>query len=466
MAKTEKNSGGKKFQGRQPGEKRVRKSDKAAAEIKSEKRRKTGGAEERPRGKSGFGKSANGGEKRSSFGRNSKSEGGYTKSSGDNKFDKRRKTTGGEERSSRGGYAKSSGDDRFDKRRKTTGGEERNGKAGFGRTSKPGEKRTPFSKKSGSDVYTKAGAVRKTLGKAKRNREEAEEKLSGMRREGDKRKVYKDRGPVKDKNYKGSNKAKSRTGKELEKGSTLLDGETRLNRYISNSGICSRREADVLIEQGLVTINGTPATELGTKVKPGDVVKVDGKKISPEKPVYILLNKPKGYITTMDDPQGRKTVMELIDLPGSERIYPVGRLDRNTTGVLLLTNDGELAQKLMHPSFEIKKVYKAKLDRKPSKEHMLAWVNGVELEDGWMSFDQIGFVDTEDETVLGLEISSGRNRIVRRMFEFFDYEVEGLDRVLLGEFDKMKLGRGKWRFLSEKEINYIEKLKRMKPKKK
>jgi len=156
--------------------------------------------------------------------------------------------------------------------------------------------------------------------------------------------------------------------------------------------------------------------------------------------------------------------MDLIDLPGKERIYPIGRLDRNTTGVLLLTNDGELSQKLTHPSFEIKKIYRAKLTRKPSKEHMLQWVEGVDLEDGVMSFEQIGFVDENDPSILGLEIHSGRNRIVRRMFEHFGYEVEALDRVLMGEFDKLKLGRGKWRFLSEKEIGYVERLKRLKPK--
>jgi 23S rRNA pseudouridine2605 synthase len=154
----------------------------------------------------------------------------------------------------------------------------------------------------------------------------------------------------------------------------------------------------------------------------------------------------------------------LIDLPGKERIYPVGRLDRNTTGVLLLTNDGEFSQKLTHPSFQIKKIYRAKLDRKPSKEHMLAWVEGVELEDGIMTFEQVGFVDENDQTILGLEVHSGRNRVVRRMFEHFKYEVEALDRVLMGEFDKIKLGRGKWRLLNEKETGYIERLKRTKPK--
>ncbi len=264
--------------------------------------------------------------------------------------------------------------------------------------------------------------------------------------------------------YKGSNKEFEKAGSNLQKGSDLLKTDIRLNRYISNSGLCSRREADTYILQGLVTVNGEKVTDLGTKVSRKDAVKVEGKRIMPEKPVYILLNKPKGYITTTNDPEGRKTVMDLIDLPGKERIYPVGRLDRNTTGVLLLTNDGEVSQKLTHPSFEIKKIYRARLNKKPTKEHMLAWVDGIELEDGYMAFQQIGFVDENDPTTLGLEIHSGRNRIVRRMFEHFNYDVEALDRVLLGEFDKIKLGRGKWRFLSEKEIRYIDRLKRTKPK--
>ncbi len=282
------------------------------------------------------------------------------------------------------------------------------------------------------------------------------------------KKYFKEEKGLKDErpsNYKGRGKSFRSNSSDLEKGKTLLDNEeVRLNRYIANSGMCSRREADVMIEQGLVKINGEVVSQLGTKVNKGDDVRVDGKRISPEKAVYILLNKPKGYITSTSDPDERATVMDLIDLPGKERIYPVGRLDRNTTGVLLLTNDGELAQKLMHPSFEIKKIYRAKLDRKPSKDHLLSWVSGVELEDGFMSFEQCGFVDEEDDCVLGLEVHSGRNRIVRRMFEHFGYEVMALDRVMLGEFDHLKLGRGKWRFLGDKEIAYVERLKRMKGK--
>ena len=261
-------------------------------------------------------------------------------------------------------------------------------------------------------------------------------------------------------NYKGRGRDFDRNEESLAKGSELISGVVRLNRYLASSGLCSRREADTLIEQGLIRVNGEVVTELGTKVGPKDKVQYDGRKITPDKPVYILMNKPKGYITTTSDPEERKTVMDLLDIEGRERIYPVGRLDRNTTGVLLLTNDGELAQALTHPSFEIKKIYRVELDKKPSKEHMLDWVNGIELEDGPMSFEQIGFVEEGDETILGLEIHSGRNRIVRRMFEHFGYEVVSLDRVLMGEFDKVKLGRGKWRFLNEKEVRYIERLKR------
>ena len=265
--------------------------------------------------------------------------------------------------------------------------------------------------------------------------------------------------------FKGSRKEFGRVSENLEKGTEHLNsGEIRLNRYIANSGVCSRREADNLIVQGLVYVNELVIKELGTKIKSTDSVRIENRKITPEKPVYIIMNKPKGFITTTTDPEGRNTVIDLIELPGKERIYPVGRLDRNTTGVLLLTNDGELSQKLMHPSFEIKKVYKVTLDKKPSKEHMLAWIEGVTLEDGKMAFEQCGFVEGGKENVLGVEIKSGRNRIVRRMFEHFQYEVSALDRVLVGEFDKTKLARGKWRFLSEQEFAYIERLKRSKPK--
>lgn len=265
-------------------------------------------------------------------------------------------------------------------------------------------------------------------------------------------------------NFKGRGKQLRETAGMMEKGANLANEAVRLNRFIAMSGSYSRREADAFIQEGRVSINGETVTELGTRVQPGDTVKLDGQRIAAQKPVYILLNKPKGYVTTTEDPEGRQTVMDLIQLPAADNLFPVGRLDRNTTGVLLITNDGDLAQKIMHPSFNIKKIYRVKLDKKPSREHMLEWIAGVDLEDGRMSFEQVGFVEKEEPTVLGVEIHSGRNRVVRRMFEHFGYEVKSLDRVLLGEFDKLNLGRGRWRFLNDKEMRYVLKIKARKQK--
>jgi 23S rRNA pseudouridine2605 synthase len=227
--------------------------------------------------------------------------------------------------------------------------------------------------------------------------------------------------------------------------------EIRLNRYIANAGICSRREADDLISSGQISVNGKIITEMGYKVKPTDVVKYGKKALNPEKMVYILINKPKDYITTTDDPEERKTVLDLILGACSERVYPVGRLDRNTTGLLLLTNDGELAEKLTHPSSGIKKIYQAELDKPIATEDFEALQAGVELEDGFIRPDEVGIV-TPDAQVVGLEIHSGRNRIVRRMFEHLGYEVQKLDRTVFAGLNKKDLPRGKWRFLSEKEV--------------
>lgn len=227
--------------------------------------------------------------------------------------------------------------------------------------------------------------------------------------------------------------------------------EIRLNRYIANAGICSRREADDLISSGQISVNGKIVTEMGYKVRPTDVVKYGKKALNPEKMVYILINKPKDYITTTDDPEERKTVLDLIKGACSERVYPVGRLDRNTTGLLLLTNDGELAEKLTHPSSGIKKIYQAELDKPIVTEDFEQLQAGVELEDGFIRPDEVGLV-TPDAQVVGLEIHSGRNRIVRRMFEHLGYEVQKLDRTVFAGLNKKDLPRGKWRFLTEKEV--------------
>ncbi|MEY2705321.1 MAG: hypothetical protein RL407_1383 [Bacteroidota bacterium] len=235
--------------------------------------------------------------------------------------------------------------------------------------------------------------------------------------------------------------------KNTKEGEELI----RLNKYISNSGICSRREADELIQKGLVIVNGEVIKELGYKVRRSDQVVFEGKRINPEKPVYVLLNKPKDFITTTEDPMDRKTVMSLVENACEERIFPVGRLDRNTTGLLLFTNDGELAAKLSHPSNEIKKIYQVTLDKALTQKDEEAILEGITLEDGEVRVDDMQVL-SKDRTILGLEIHIGRNRIVRRIFAHFGYEVVGLDRVMYAGLDKKDLKRGHYRFLSEQEV--------------
>ena len=225
----------------------------------------------------------------------------------------------------------------------------------------------------------------------------------------------------------------------------------RLNKFIANSGICSRREADVLIQHGEIQVNGEVVTELGHKVNRTDKVIYKGKNINPEKPVYLLLNKPKDFITTTEDPMDRKTVMHLISNACDERVFPVGRLDRNTTGLLLFTNDGELAAKLSHPSNNVKKIYQVTLNRPLTANDEKEILEGITLEDGPAKVDDMQVL-SKDRTILGLEIHLGRNRIVRRIFAHFGYEVEALDRVIFAGLDKKDLPRGKYRFLSEKEV--------------
>ena len=232
--------------------------------------------------------------------------------------------------------------------------------------------------------------------------------------------------------------------------SNITEG-IRLNKYIANSGICSRREADQLIAEGKVKVNKNVVKEMGYKVKPGDTVYFEGKAVTREKLVYVLLNKPKGFITTMDDPKDRKTVMDLIKKACDERIYPVGRLDRNTTGLLLFTNDGELAKKLTHPSHKVRKIYQAQLDKPLTEEDFLAIEGGIDLEDGHTKVEKIAIL-TPDATKIGLEITIGRNRVVRRLFEHLGYEVVKLDRTVFAGLTKKDLPRGKWKYLSEKEV--------------
>lgn len=229
----------------------------------------------------------------------------------------------------------------------------------------------------------------------------------------------------------------------------------RLNKYISNSGVCSRREADKLIEQGEVTVNDKVVKEMGFQVDAQAVVKYNGKVLKPEKLVYVLLNKPKGFITTTSDPDGRKTVMDLIKNACEEQIFPVGRLDRTTTGLLLFTNDGDLAKKLTHPGGNIKKIYQATLDKPLTKNDFTTIVEGFQLDDGPVVVDDLAFLN-DDKTEIGIEIHMGKNRIVRRIFEHFGYQVEKLDRAVFAGLTKKDLSRGRWRFLSEKELRGLK----------
>jgi 23S rRNA pseudouridine2605 synthase len=260
------------------------------------------------------------------------------------------------------------------------------------------------------------------------------------------------------KDFKKPFKKKSFHGNTpFEKPESVSDGKIRLNKYISNAGICSRREADQYISSGVVKVNGKVITELGYKINQGDEVQFDGQSLKQERKVYLLLNKPKDYITTADDPEGRKTVLDLIKGACKERVYPVGRLDRNTSGLLLLTNDGDLTKRLTHPRFGIKKIYHVTLDKNINPEHLDQLVDGIELEDGRSHFDSIYYLGqayTKNQIVV--ELHSGKNKIVRRMFEHLGYDVKGLDRTQFAGLTKKELPRGRWRYLNEKEVGMLK----------
>lgn len=255
----------------------------------------------------------------------------------------------------------------------------------------------------------------------------------------------------------GSDRAEGFSGKRRTKAETTAEDapvqteKIRLNKYIANSGVCSRREADELITMGLISVNGKTITELGYKVNPGDEVRHESKVLKAEKPVYVLMNKPKGFLTTTVDPQERNTVMHIIGNAVKERIYPVGRLDRNTTGLLLLTNDGDLADKLMHPSYNVKKIYKVELDKPFTKTDLARLFEGVQLEEGKAMVDDAAVISDDRKTV-GIEIHIGWNRVVRRIFEALEYQVVKLDRSVYAGLDKKDLSRGQWRMLTKEEV--------------
>ncbi len=309
------------------------------------------------------------------------------------------------------------------------------------RSSGPRQRTDAPKSDTGSERGKRYGAPRRTSGFKGRNSDDRDERRGKF---------------TSPKTPRSGGFGRKRSVKDDQKSATDLQApvqteKVRLNRYIANSGVCSRREADELITMGLISVNGVTITELGYKVNPGDEVRYEQKVLRAEKPVYILLNKPKGFLTTTRDPQERKTVMNLIGEKIRERIYPVGRLDRNTTGLLLLTNDGELADKLMHPSYNVKKIYKVELDRALSQADLEKIREGVSLEEGRAMVDDVAIVSADGRTV-GLEIHIGWNRVVRRIFEALGYEVMKLDRSVYAGLDKKDLPRGEWRHLSKEEI--------------
>lgn len=292
------------------------------------------------------------------------------------------------------------------------------------------------------------------------NRDDTERKPFGRRKSYDNREVKDERSERRPRKSFTEGKIISSKGYK-DRGDAVEEKpeKMRLNRYIANSGVSSRREADEIIKMGLVTVNGKTITEMGYQVQPGDVVKHEGKMLRAEKHVYVLMNKPKGYLTTTRDPEDRMTVLELVGSHIKERIYPVGRLDRNTTGLLLLTNDGALAEQLSHPSYNVKKIYKVELDRPLAKQDFEKIGQGVQLEEGRAMVDDIAIVSEDGKTV-GLEIHIGWNRVVRRIFESLDYQVIKLDRTIYAGLDKKDLPRGKWRHLREEEIIRLKHLKK------
>lgn len=245
--------------------------------------------------------------------------------------------------------------------------------------------------------------------------------------------------------------------KIFEKENSASDGSIRLNKYISNAGICARRKADVFIAEGKVTVDGKVVKEMGYRVQKNQEVKFEGKLVQQyQKRFYLLLNKPKNFITTTSDEKDRKTIMQLVKSATDERLYPVGRLDRNTTGLILLTNDGDLAQKLSHPSNEVKKLYSVQTDKAVTANHLKELIAGVKLEDGTAKADEAEFADERDKSIVGIQIHSGQNRVVRRMFEKLGYEVIKLDRVMFAGLTKKDLPRGRYRHLTEREVERLK----------
>ncbi|MBC7410977.1 MAG: pseudouridine synthase, partial [Bacteroidia bacterium] len=421
-----------------------------------------------------------GDNERKSYGSNEggerKSFGGERKSYGDNERKSYGSNDGGE-RKSFGGERKSYGD----KERKSYGSNDGGERKSFGgeRKSYGDNERTPYSSTEGGERKPYGAPRRTSTGssfsqtndttsefeaggenhfeKAPRNTERKEWASSTGERRGYGRETQGNQGYAK-KTY-GSKYGNNTLTRKPQEEKTHDDGLVRLNKYLANAGVGSRREADVLIGTGVVKVNGVVVTELGTRINPTDKVEFGGERVKTETLRYILVNKPKDYITTADDPEGRNTVMQLIHDACRERVYPVGRLDRNTTGLLLMTNDGDLTKKLTHPKYNITKLYHVELDKNMTIEDMHKIQDGIELEDGPIKVDKVDYVMNKgkaSKNEVGVEIHSGRNRIVRRIFESLGYKVERLDRVMFAGLTKKSLTRGRWRFLTEQEVTQLK----------
>jgi len=301
----------------------------------------------------------------------------------------------------------------------------------------------------------------KRIGKSKAYKADERQKAADQKnRHFDPEKRREDRRKAAENKKRFSKFSKGRTNTSFSKAKegTIPSDKVRINKFLAQGGTCSRREAEKYITAGAVSVNGKVVTDLSYRVAPSDLVKFNGQTIRGEKKKYVLLNKPKDFITTTSDDRGRKTVMQLIENACTERIYPVGRLDRNTTGLLLFTNDGDLAKKLVHPKHGVRKIYHVTLDKKLAKHHFNAIVNGLTLEDGPVSIDQLSFIDGSPHNQVGIELHVGRNRIVRRIFESLGYEVAHLDRVVFGNLTKKDVKRGSWKHLDKKELELLRML--------
>ena len=431
------------------GERRSYGSDRPRRSFTEGGERKSyGNNERRSFGEGGERRSFSNNGERKSFGgdrpRRSFSEGGERRSS----FSGERKQFSGERKSFSGERSSFSGE------RRSFSGERRS----FGENSERRSFNSDRPRRSFSE-----GGERKSFSGERRSFGGDRRQSGGFRNTGKKSFYKKDFNYFRDEDESGINKMISRRPQlnddrysDNDMASAPIKEEVRLNKFIANSGVCSRREADNFILAGVVTVNGEVVTELGTKVNINtDDIRFNGERLKGEEKVYIVMNKPKGYVTTASDPHADKTVMDLLK-GCTARVFPVGRLDKNTTGVLMFTNDGEIAEKLTHPSYDKKKIYQVSLDGKLKKEDYDKILSGIELPDGMIAADELEYIEEDDHRKLGIEIHSGKNRIVRRIFESLGYEVKALDRVYFAGLTKKGLKRGEWRYLSEGEINLLK----------